>query len=335
MRLDRRVEEMRAQALAAGLRPVAEKHQGVTKDRIVAVLKKLSLDHLDIADAVFALLDDTRQSWFTSSPPGALFRDGATTAHVACHVGILQRGTGKLDREGRDYWLKPLREIGAIETCFLSPEQRIFVPGHPIAKSPNNCYRLEPGFVRVLQAHEDVLAAWLDDWSSADAKRRRRAMQGAMETETASRVRSGHAELIGDVVRVFIPTFLHDYMPLFVDVGDGERVPPDAQDTLARARLSLGLGDPMPDIVLWNPATDAIWIVEAVTSDGEVDNQKVVAVRDWLARHGKVLTGATTAYPSWKVAAVRQGRFKNLAPGTHMWIAEDPTRHFHAVAAHL
>lgn len=32
------------------------------------------------------------------------------------YIGILQRGGyTKLDREGRDYWLKPLWEIGALE----------------------------------------------------------------------------------------------------------------------------------------------------------------------------------------------------------------------------
>lgn len=301
--------------------------------RVSAVLKKLSLDHPDIADAVFALLDDTRASWFASPPSGARFCDGATTAHVGCHVGILQRGTGKLDREGRDYWLKPLRDIGAIETCFLSPEQRTFVPGHPVAKSPNNCYRLESGFVRVLQAHDEVLESWLEDWSNADAARRRRAIQGAMESATADRVRSGHAELIDDTVRVFAPLFLVDFVPVFIDLGDGERVPESAQASLARAGLSLRLGDPMPDLVLWHPESNAIWVVEAVTSDGEVDNQKVAALQAWLSRHNRSLTGATTAYPSWRVAAARQGRHKNLAPGTFMWIAEDPTRHFQAFAA--
>jgi hypothetical protein len=333
MRLDQRVEALRAQAIAEGRSPTAELHQGVTKARVNIVLRKLSLDHADIADAVFALLDDTRPSWFASPPAGARFCDGATTAHVACHVGILQRGTGKLDREGRDYWLKPLRDVGAIETCFLSPEQRSFIPGHPVAKSPNNCYRLEPGFVRLLQAHDDVLHLWLEDWSNADATRRRRSIQAAMESATADRVRSGHGELIEDTVRVFAPVFLPDFVPVFHDIGDGERVPQSAQDSLARAGLSIQLGDPMPDLVLWHPESDAIWIVEAVTSDGEVDNQKLAAVQAWLSRHHKTLSGATTAYPSWRVAAARQGRHKNLAPGTYMWIAEDPTRHFQSHAA--
>jgi hypothetical protein len=335
MRLDQKVEAMRQEAIAEGRPPVAQAHQGIAKPRIQAVLRALSLDHPDITDAVFALLDDTRPSWFPSPPSGAMFFDGATTAHVACHVGILQRGTGKLDREGRDYWLKPLRDVGAIETCFLAAAQRAFVPGHPIAKSPNNCYRLEADFVRLLQVHDDVLSSWIVNWSGADATRRRRAFQGAVELATSGRVRSGHAELIEDVVRLYVPSFLPGYVVLFTDVGDGERVSEAARAVLSRAGLTLGLSDPMPDVVLWEPETSSVWIVEAVTSDGEVDEQKFHAVESWLARHGKSLRGATTAYPSWRVAGGRQARHKNLAPNSHMWIVEDPSRQFHVLPASL
>lgn len=327
MRLDQKVEAMRAASLADGRAPVASRHQGVRKERIQFVLKALSLDHPDIADAVFALLDDTRPSWFSSPPSGARFCDGATTAHVACHVGILQRGTGKLDREGRDYWLKPLRNIGAIEACYLT-DQRVFVLGHPIAKSPNNCYRLDPAFTKLLQVDESVLADWLQDWSSANTTRQRLALQGAVAFHSASRVRSGHTELISDAIETYVPRFLAGYDLLFTDIGDGERVSQADHDALGRAGLTLALGDPMPDVVLWKPDTEGIWVIEAVTSDGEVDQQKLLAVQSWVARHAKRLDGATTAYPTWKVAASRQGRYKNLAPQTYLWICEDPGRQY-------
>jgi hypothetical protein len=51
-------------------------------------------------------------------------------------------------------------------------------------------------------------------------------------------------------------------------------------------------------------------------------------VRSWLQRNGKNLDGATTAYPTWKVAASRQGRYKNLAPDSYLWIVEDPSRQY-------
>lgn len=334
MRLDQKVEAMRAASVADGRAPVAERHQGVHKERIQLVLKALSLEHPDITDAVFALLDDTRPSWFSSPPSGALFRDGATTAHVACHVGILQRGTGKLDREGRDYWLKPLRDIGAIEACYLS-DQRVFVPGHPIAKSPNNCYRLDGSFVKLLQVHENVLGDWLEDWSSSNATRQRLALQGAVALQSASRVRSGHTELISDAIGTYVPRFLAGYELLFTDIGDGERVSQADHDALARAGLTIALGDPMPDVILWKPDTQGVWVIEAVTSDGEVDQQKLQAVQAWASRHDKKLDGATTAYPTWKVAASRQARYKNLAPQTFLWILEDPSRHYLVLPANF
>ncbi len=68
------------------------------------VLDKLGLGNRpDNVDAVYALLDDETASWFPSAPEGTKFSDGASTAHIGCHVEILQRGGSKLDREGRDY----------------------------------------------------------------------------------------------------------------------------------------------------------------------------------------------------------------------------------------
>ena len=114
------VAKMRAERLKKTGVAVPNALQGVTKAKIKAVLGKLALgDNADLIDGVFALLDNETDSWFTKAPKGTKFSDGATTAHLACHVGILQRGGGKLDREGRDYWIKPLRELGGIEPVAL------------------------------------------------------------------------------------------------------------------------------------------------------------------------------------------------------------------------
>lgn len=65
-----------------------------------------------------------------------------------------------------------------------------------------------------------------------------------------------------------------------------------------------------------------------MTSDGEVDHHKVDQVRAFAERNGKKVGGFTTAYPTWKVAAQRQGKHKNVAPGTYIWIREDAAKHF-------
>jgi hypothetical protein len=101
------VAKLRAERLKSGTSAVPDSFQGVTKPRVKQVLDKLGLGNRpDNVDAVYALLDDETLSWFPSAPEGTKFSDGASTAHVGCHVGILQRGGGKLDREGRDYWIK-------------------------------------------------------------------------------------------------------------------------------------------------------------------------------------------------------------------------------------
>jgi len=173
-----------------------------------------------------------------------------------------------------------------------------------------------------------VLDAWLEDWSSEGATRRRLKLQAAMAIDTAVRVRSGHAELIGACIVTYVPRFLPNHEVLFTEASDGDRVTNDERAALSRAGLTLGLGDPMPDAILWNPNTDGLWIIEAVTSDGEVDLHKMDAVGKWANRHSKRLDGATTAYLTWKAAAGRQGKHKNLAPESYLWILEDPGRQF-------
>ena len=64
-------------------------------------------------------------------------------------------------------------------------------------------------------------------------------------------------------------------------------------------------------------------MVDAITNDGEVDVERRDAIAAWAERHGWYVGGFVTAYQDWKYAAARQGRMKNIAVGTYMWIAED------------
>jgi hypothetical protein len=115
---------------------------------------------------------------------------------------------------------------------------------------------------------------------------------------------------------------------LFVDAGDGDRIVKREKEAMAKAGLEIQLGDSMPDVLLWNKITDALWVVEAVTSDGEVDIHKVQSLAAFAHRHGKGRIGFTTAYASWREAAMRQGKHKNIAVGTKIWIQEDGAKQF-------
>ena len=158
---------------------------------------------------------------------------------------------------------------------------------------------------------------------SGNAARMRLKIQADLAAAAAAEVKNPHQSLIGAALDVYAPKFLPGFEVLYVDLGDGNRITDADKGALAKAGLALELGDSMPDVILWNKTTDALWVIEAVTSDGEVDLHKQDSLTAFARRHGKNRIGFITAYATWKGAAARQGKHKNIAPGTHIWIQED------------
>lgn len=326
MGLDDRVRQSREDYIVRGEQPVPVTLSGVSKEKVAVVLCAIDRATVDMIDVVYSLLDDRYPNLFARASSEARFCDGATVAHIATHVGILQRGATKLDREGRDYWLKPLWEVGAVEKIYFDPKTRAFVLGHPVAKSPNNGYRLASSFAAIL-AMEKGWEQALQKWISDDQKRLRLRMQAEMAKQSSSRIGSKHKDLIQKCVLAFAQHFLPDYQVLYVDDSDGDRITEAEKDTLAAAGIEIGIADAMPDVLLYNDAEKSLWVIEAVTSDGEVDLHKVDQLTELAKRSGYQSVSFTTAYPTWKVAAARQGKHKNIPPGTFIWIAEDPSKH--------
>jgi hypothetical protein len=322
-------DKLRSGVAARMFQPPPTTLQGVTKERIAEVLQALDRASRDQIDTVFALLDDLNPNWFVeAAEKGLKFCHGASTAHIACHVGVLQRNSGKLDREGRDYWLKPLWEIGALEKLYFDSENAEFLPGHPVPKSPNSAYRIAPGFLQILKASDADRNALLAAWSKEDATRARLQVQAELAETTRAKIGTPHQGLITAACEVYVPNFLPGFEVLYIDSTDGQRVTPQQQQALQNAGIVIGLGDSMPDILLWNQKTDTLWVIEAVTSDGEVDLHKVQSLTSLAKRAGKKSIGFTTAYATWRDAAARQRKHKNIAPNTYIWIREDGSKQF-------
>lgn len=241
---------------------------------------------------------------------------------------MLQRGAGKLDREGRDYWCKPLWEIGAMERIFFDSKSKAFVDGWPIPKSPYCAYRLAASFVAILAAPEAQWQRKLALWSSEDATRKRLTLQAQLAAKAKASIDSSHEILIKAACETYAAEFLPGFELLYVDATDGTRVTAKDRARLAQAGVSLGLGDAMPDALFWNRESDWLWVIEAVISDGEVDIHKTKGLIQLARRAGKAGIGFTTAYRSWRDVATRQGKLKNLAPGTFLWIEEDGSKQF-------
>lgn len=334
MALQDKIIKLRKDMLSNKTIPIS--FQGVDKRRIESVLREIGRYSTDLCDAVFALLDDVSPSFYSfqykNFPSLIKFYEGATVAHVGCHFGILQRGYGKSDREGRDYWLKPLWEIGAIEKVFFNKTTGRFIPGHPVAKSPYTAYRLSDSFKEILTAPNKKWRALLTTWIKDDAIRRRLALQASLAEVSSAQIDRKHHDLIKACCDYYAPHFLPNYEVLYVDDSDGERVCEPEREKLYRAGITIGLRDAMPDVLLWHPKTDHLWGIEAVISDGEVDHHKVAQMTILAKRSGKSGVGFTTAYLSWNAAAKRQGKYKNIATGTYIWIKEDPSKHYLAEA---
>jgi hypothetical protein len=218
-----------------------------------------------------------------------------------------------MDREGRDYWIKPLRDVGAVEPVTVVSGE--FITGHVVAKSPNSAYRLSDSFKAILRATEGEWPAKLAGWIEIDAVRARLELQARLAEASRIRVSSAHSDLIHSAVEHYAPRFLKGYEVVFIDEGDGDRISAAHKVLLDEAGITLKLGDAMPDVLLWHRMDNKLWVIEAVTSDGEVDIHKVNQLKDLAARSGKAGIGFTTAFNSWKEAAARQGKYKNLASG--------------------
>ena len=323
-KVDDLAAKLREQRIAKTGQPIPDQLQGVSREKVREVLARISLSNPDLIDAVYALLDDEIVSWMANAPKGARFADGATTAQIACHIGILQRGKTKLDREGRDYWIKPLRDLGGFEAIYLHEGQ--FIAGHPKPKSPSSAYKLEDAFKAILAAPDGTWQDMLAEWASKDAARQRFEFQAEIAEAAKGLVDNNHGELIKASVDHYATKFLPGFKVLYVDDSDGDRISDEERQAMKEAGVELTLGDAMPDVLLWNPETDVLWVIEAVTSDGEVDITKVNKMTEFAQRYGKAGVGFTTTYLTWKDAAVRQGAHRNIAVGSFIWIQADPAK---------
>ena len=295
---------------------------GVKKEMISTALSLVDHESPDLIDVILCLLDDSFPSLLVE---GLTISDGATTANIACYVGILMRRGNKLDREGRDYWIKPLVELGIIRLVTFRPETRDFIDGHLRAKSPNSAYRLNSDFVALLKRgrEKDIKSFF----GSNETTKRRLLHAKLIKDSIATHGNGPHAELIILACAHYAPYFLAGYEVAYVDDSDGDRISKNEKKKFAQFGITLTLEDCWPDVLLINPTENSIWFIEAVVSDGEVDAAKMQRFLSYCNRHGKNLGGATTCYHTWKELASRQTRQENLAVGSYIWVASDPTKH--------
>jgi hypothetical protein len=298
--------------------------------RIVEALERLD-SYSDLrATCLLGLTDDmTPHPLAALADAGLKLSAGATTRQLF-KFAAPRLGKTHIDRELRDEVWPRLRELGIVQRSYVltaneaKAERKLIEYGvHRRAKSPNNGYSLT-GEARKLLI-ETPNAEWagaLSRFLARDEDRRLRVLQ--REAATAAAVVSGdHPRLMRAAVAALRATRLPDYELVFIDDADEERVKEEWRKELEPRGLMPDLDSLWPDAILARDDDRSLWFVDAVTTDGEIDETRRAELEIWAAARGYTVAGYTTAYETWRRTAARQGRTKNLAAGTSVWIAED------------
>jgi len=144
---------------------------------------------------------------------------------------------------------------------------------------------------------------------------------------------SPHSQLI----RVAVDAQLDDlaeqggaFECVYIDDASGTRLSERFRERLEQLDLVLDDGSPYPDALLADAETRELWILDAVTSGGEVDELRAGEFIKTFRARGWVVVGFTTAYATFGDMTARQSKWGNLATNTNIWVAEDGGR-FYAV----
>ncbi|HEY0391589.1 MAG TPA: BsuBI/PstI family type II restriction endonuclease [Solirubrobacterales bacterium] len=242
-------------------------------------------------------------------------------------------GRGKrIDRETRDYVFPQLIDVGLVERIHINSQARaeetgqLFVRGeHPVAKSPNSGYVLtEDAQQLLMEVTDEQWPGALSVWLSRSKERRQQLLKKrARDAVAVAAPSSKHSVLIEQCVDALLASVAEGFELVFVDDADGDRVQERWQDRLEDLDLVPDLDSRWPDAILFSPTKQAVWFVDAVISDGEIDEFRAKDLRPWAEKRGYHVEGMTTAYETWKRASSRQASQANLAIGTTLWIAED------------
>jgi hypothetical protein len=277
------------------------------------------------AAVVLALCDREEENRYGSlAQEGLPFSAAAMTRHIFDYIQPMLGMARSPDREQRDYWIYPLTEVGLVQRVYVAPQRELkegaplIREGHGVGNSNNNAYRLDPEFAALLDVSDDEWPAALRAFVLGDEQRRLRAVQA-----WSADVPSSHNGLIRAAVDALLWTRLEEFELLLVDEGGEARTASEWAPKMADFGLELRREDRWPDAILGHPVTRELWVVDAITNDGEVDVERRDAIGAWAERQGCHIGGFVSAYLDWKYAAARQSRMKNIAVGTYMWVAED------------
>lgn len=271
-----------------------------------------------------ALLDDE-----TPNPLPRMADQGFRWSAGSPNQRLLRRieedlGRGRIDREGRDSVLAPLRELNILGIGTADPENNRVVADYWIPKSNYCLYRVRDDFrVLVVDTPDGEFDEALERWLAESERRRER----VLAAETRALAENAGERLVRLTTETYCEAALAEYEIVYVDDEDA-RDTNEWSPNIERYDLPLNLATRWPDIVLRHRETGAFWFVDCVENDGEVDALRREEIAAAFTERGHTVDGFTTAYRTLNKFAQRQRAENNLAAGTYVWIMEIGGAHF-------
>jgi hypothetical protein len=206
---------------------------------------------------------------------------------------------------------RPLIELGLLEKVTRRRNGSI-LKGHPIAKSPNCAYRLTVTFWKILNSERPL--DLLDD-----TLRRRVHTQDICAGDASSHERLMDA-CVDHLARIHLGP---GHKLVYRDPSHGPRVDLENLLMLSAAGLTMDpVNDPCPDLVFWNESDGSLCVVEAVMTEGAIDDRRHRILRTWIASHQPAVEVTyVTAFGNWRTASTFM---RTLSKTTRAWVWESP-----------
>ncbi len=213
--------------------------------------------------------------------------------------------------------------------CLYNPDK----PNRPV-NSPKACYQIAPELYDILKLYgtdkwEDALADWLKSKVTLTAqyamKRKMQMIPLTLKNGTEIKLSPGkHSKLIYDIVSDFGPRFAPGSEVIYIgDTGAKEDF--FRKNRLAELGVTVDRKGKFPDVVLYWPDKDWLFLVEAVTSHGPVDGKRHGELTRLFsdAKPGLVYV---TAFPDRKTMAKY---IADISWETEVWVSDAPTHLIH------
>ena len=213
--------------------------------------------------------------------------------------------------------------------CLYNPDK----PNRPV-NSPKACYQIAPDLYEVLKVYstkkwKKALADWLKSKVTLAAQyameRNMEMIPLTLKNGTEIKLSPGkHSQLIHDIVADFGPRFAPGSDVIYIgDTGAKEDF--FREKKLKELGVTVNRKGKLPDVVLYMPNKDWLFLIEAVTSHGPVDGKRHGELTR-LFKNAKPGLVYVTAFPD------RRAMTKYLSEiswETEVWIADSPTHMIH------